>query len=420
MSIATALQNASAKVAAAYTSCNNKGATMPASADQNLSHLSATLDSINTDYPFNQTVQKVIKVENNGVVTYERDEEYVGSITQLANNKYKNNTSLVSALIPDTVVTIGGNSFQGCTSLNFVNLDNVTTISAYAFQGCTSLEHLYLPNTLTSIGDHAFENCTALKIDLDLPSTITTLYSATFHNAGIRTVKLRISSFASDATFSECANLVSVDLSESTVTGLVNVYTEARGTFAQCHALKSVILPTTCTEISKGAFYVDDSLETVTGMDNVTIIKNNGFRDCLALTSLYLDKVETLEGYSLNHTGLITVELPAIVSISGSNYGGSAFYNCKSMTSIDIGPNCTFIGALQFGSCSSLTKVIMRATTPPQLDNSNAFNGTPSSLKIYVPYSSNHSVLTTYQTATNWSSHASKMIELNPDGTLPV
>lgn len=48
MSIATAIESAQGKVAAAYTACNNKGATMPASANQNLSNLATTIGTIPT------------------------------------------------------------------------------------------------------------------------------------------------------------------------------------------------------------------------------------------------------------------------------------------------------------------------------------------------------------------------------------
>lgn len=48
MSIASAIQNAQAKVAAAYTACDEKGATMPATGSQNLSNLADTIDSIET------------------------------------------------------------------------------------------------------------------------------------------------------------------------------------------------------------------------------------------------------------------------------------------------------------------------------------------------------------------------------------
>jgi len=46
MSIASAIANAKTKVAAAYTACNNKGATMPSQANQDLDHLANTIGTI--------------------------------------------------------------------------------------------------------------------------------------------------------------------------------------------------------------------------------------------------------------------------------------------------------------------------------------------------------------------------------------
>ena len=46
MSIASAITNAQTKVASAYSACNNKGATMPTAANQNLSNLASTINTI--------------------------------------------------------------------------------------------------------------------------------------------------------------------------------------------------------------------------------------------------------------------------------------------------------------------------------------------------------------------------------------
>ena len=46
MSIATAIENAQAKIASAYSACNEKGATMPTLANQNLSNLADTIATI--------------------------------------------------------------------------------------------------------------------------------------------------------------------------------------------------------------------------------------------------------------------------------------------------------------------------------------------------------------------------------------
>lgn len=57
--------------------------------------------------------------------------------------------------------------------------------------------------------------------------------------------------------------------------------------------------------------------------------------------------------------------------------------------------------------------VVFRSTTPASL-GSNTMIG---SFKIYVPYSSDHSVLQSYKTA--WSSYQGRIYELNADGSVP-
>jgi len=52
----------------------------------------------------------------------------------------------------------------------------------------------------------------------------------------------------------------------------------------------------------------------------------------------------------------------------------------------------------------------MKSTTPPTLANSNAIPNN-AELKIYVPYSEDHSILNNYKVATNWSAHANKLVE---------
>jgi len=54
-----------------------------------------------------------------------------------------------------------------------------------------------------------------------------------------------------------------------------------------------------------------------------------------------------------------------------------------------------------------MAKYHLLPTTPPTLSSANAFNGIPSDCIIYVPVGS----LEAYQTATNWSTYASKMRE---------
>ena len=84
--------------------------------------------------------------------------------------------------------------------------------------------------------------------------------------------------------------------------------------------------------------------------------------------------------------------------------GAYAFYECKALTSVDL-PNATSVGNSAFIYCSKLTTIILRSPTVCTLANTNAFNGTPFASNgtggtVYVP----QSLISQYQTATNWSS----------------
>ena len=94
-----------------------------------------------------------------------------------------------------------------------------------------------------------------------------------------------------------------------------------------------------------------------------------------------------------------------------------------SLKKVTIGPGCTGVGGRAFQGCTSIKTVVLYAETPPVI-TSSTFSavgptpGGPADRKYYVPYSSDHSILNAYQTATNWSSFASQIYELNPDGTI--
>ena len=59
--------------------------------------------------------------------------------------KYLGCSSLKSIDIPNSVTTIGSHAFDGCWALKSINIPNsVTTIGASAFEGCSSLQSIHL------------------------------------------------------------------------------------------------------------------------------------------------------------------------------------------------------------------------------------------------------------------------------------
>ena len=65
--------------------------------------------------------------------------------------------------IPNSVTSIGDYAFESCSNVASVILPNrITSIGSAEFASCTSLTSVTIPSSVTSIGDQAFAYCTSL------------------------------------------------------------------------------------------------------------------------------------------------------------------------------------------------------------------------------------------------------------------
>ena len=70
---------------------------------------------------------------------------------------------LTSIDIPNSVTEIGDGAFQDCYSLTTITIPNsVTEIGDWAICGCTSLTTINIPSSVAEIGNCAFWKCTAV------------------------------------------------------------------------------------------------------------------------------------------------------------------------------------------------------------------------------------------------------------------
>ena len=156
--------------------------------------------------------------------------------------------------VPDGVTVIGKAAFMYNDELKEVILpDSVTSIGDWAFE-CSSLSEIILPNKLTSIGERALRSCNLQTIVI--PDSVTSIGALAFdYNENLEEVVLPAGlTVIEDFVFSDCKHLKSIRIPD----GVIKIGKEA---FGDCRNLKDVYIPASVTDINGRAFYQTYELE---------------------------------------------------------------------------------------------------------------------------------------------------------------
>ena len=88
--------------------------------------------------------------------------------------------SLKAVILNDSVTSIGNSAFSDCSGLTSVTIGNsVTSIGNYAFRDCSGLTSVTIPVSVTSIGNYAFYNCSGLT-SVTIPDSVTSIGHGAF------------------------------------------------------------------------------------------------------------------------------------------------------------------------------------------------------------------------------------------------
>jgi hypothetical protein len=231
------------------------------------------------------------------------------SVTTIPNHAFENCSLLIcvsdnlvrdkdqSKIYLPALKSIGDNAFQGCSAIkDFQSSSHLESIGSDAFRDCTSIQDFTFPNTLKSIGDNAFNGCSNSKM-FRFPDSVETIgehimvrcdavegIQTPFIGAGTNTSCSLTDWFMYIDEDNQLIGGYPTKLSNVTVT---KATTLSPATFLNFSALSSVILTnSSISTIPQNAFNSCSSLQKVQLPYTLTSIGASAFAYCPSLTEL--------------------------------------------------------------------------------------------------------------------------------------
>lgn len=270
-----------------------------------------------------------------------------------ANYKY---TNIKKVSISYGVTSIGDHALQDCDNITSIKIpDSVTSIGSYALYDCKNLKSITIPDGVTEIGTYAFSSTTG---------TYFTYIEVSSNNNNFCDVDGVL--FSKDKTTLHTYPAGKADSSYAIPDGVTTI---GEGAFRNCDNLNSITIPDGVTTIGKRAFVYCDNLKSIIIPYGVTKIGGSAFESCKNLTSITIPASVKSIGATAFHncTSLTRVDITDVAAwceISFSDAKANPLYYARNLyvngtlaTSITIPTGAESIGSNAFYYCSSLTSI---------------------------------------------------------------
>ena len=236
---------------------------------------------------------------------------YTGNIDKIKTTTapwFRDDLTVKKVVIGPGVTKLGHYAFAALRDLESVSLpegEGVSlVINSYVFANCDALESIYLPESITKMGNGNFRNCSKLTT-ANIPASLTALGTYTFKN---------------------CVSLKDVDMGEWNYT-VDSLY----GLFYGCSSLEYIDLPDNLINIGYDMFNMCTSLKEIDLPAGIKYIGDCAFSDCVNLTEItFPSKLQTISYSAFFGTSIETVTIPASVLYVQRG----AFAGCPKLTEI--------------------------------------------------------------------------------------
>ena len=271
--------------------------------------------------------------------------EHGSKITEIADETFYG-CQFEEIYIPSTVTRIGDSAFESCDCLTSITIpEGVTYIGDSAFEDCTEITTLRLPSGLKTIGDSAFASMESL-ISINIPKTVTSFGDGVFTGCDsleLDNVEIEegnpVIAIEDGVMYSaDKKNLLyyPANRTSSAYVMPATLETIPDGLFRNNEYLTSVTLSESLTKIPNSAFY-GTKIKTITIPSSVVTIESEAFRRS-ALTEVVFapeSNLTTIREYAFGYTSIRTIVLPAKLEKLES----SVFAYCTLLTSVTFTGN---------------------------------------------------------------------------------
>lgn len=295
-------------------------------------------------------------------ITSEFEYKIEGSVATITKFTGDSTDVVVPTYINDTVVSVIGNrAFENCAELKSIKFSfwSVKTIEGGAFYNCTGLTSVVIPDSVQSMGIETFAGCSNLE-SLTIPSIGA--------RSGVNSTDPLIYSFGSIFGTTEYANSYlsrqhtkyddgTIRINDYYLPKSLKTVNITKGeildyAFENCMYIENISIPDSITQIGEFAFLGCAYLKSFDIPHGVTEIKQGTFKSCESLVSITVPPYVTTLGYNCfaGCESLTDIALPdGLQKIETSVFSG-----CKSLTNIVIPDSVTEISPGVFANCESL------------------------------------------------------------------